>query len=340
MNQYERAGIVPLQALDLIARIENPTKKDFVNFCGKEVHADSVRYQVFLQKGTRCVKCGIEGHYFAVEKVKWEGNPSGRYHLNLYHRRKDNTEVMITADHRLPKSRGGKRIVPNLDPMCSLCNKAKGNRDERGRENPRKSKVDTIRMLSKIVEGYDAELKSGKRAAEAAYFAGGVIRQIDEVLKDATIGGMMGLFNISMGEVHGYRATDEEKEELRKLREAFETLRERAEQVNTCEHFFIPLSYFGGGFAPPSMDARCSRCESVLVVRHPATIARMLDANVADLVKEDSGGGMYVSHFSKELVDRCKELGIPRDSGATPSLGGSIIDGLKLAGYADVDEED
>ncbi len=56
-----------------------------------------IRYQVFIRDGCKCVSCGS----------------------------KDN----LTLDHKLPKSRGGKTGVDNLQTMCYDCNRKKGHID-------------------------------------------------------------------------------------------------------------------------------------------------------------------------------------------------------------------
>jgi len=92
-----------------------------------KVKANSVRYAVFKKYGISCVNCGIEGEYFALEKDKSEGgNTSNRFHFNLYGVDDNGNESLITKDHIIPKSKGGRDFIDNLQPMCKLCNVAKG----------------------------------------------------------------------------------------------------------------------------------------------------------------------------------------------------------------------
>lgn len=78
------------------------------------------RLRLFWHKGTVCVSCGIEGTQFAIERhwgvLKW--------HMNLY----CDSGRMMTVDHIIPKSKGGRRILSNLQPMCSHCNGRKGDK--------------------------------------------------------------------------------------------------------------------------------------------------------------------------------------------------------------------
>lgn len=97
-----------------------------VELDGDIIKGNSQRYQTFFTKGTKCVCCGIEGKYFAKEKVSRDKS----YHLNLYAIDKNGKEVLMTKDHILPKSKGGQDHVDNYQPMCVRCNKAKGNNIE------------------------------------------------------------------------------------------------------------------------------------------------------------------------------------------------------------------
>lgn len=97
-----------------------------VELDGDIIKGNSQRYQTFFTKGTKCVCCGIEGKYFAKEKVSCDKS----YHLNLYAIDENGKEVLMTKDHILPKSKGGQDHVDNYQPMCVRCNKAKGNNIE------------------------------------------------------------------------------------------------------------------------------------------------------------------------------------------------------------------
>lgn len=85
---------------------------------GFDVHPISLRYMTFYQKGTKCVCCGKEGTHF---KLCGDEN-TNRRHFNLF--AEDGT--LITKDHIVPKSKGGKNRVDNMQPMCEPCNKEKG----------------------------------------------------------------------------------------------------------------------------------------------------------------------------------------------------------------------
>lgn len=88
---------------------------------GYHVKINSLRLVTFKTKGTECVSCGIRGEFFALE-----GEEGKRPHLNLYARR-GKREVLMTKDHILPVSRGGRDHLNNMQTMCSSCNARKGN---------------------------------------------------------------------------------------------------------------------------------------------------------------------------------------------------------------------
>lgn len=96
-------------------------------YAGKTVKMNHLRYEVFKHSGTRCKKCGIKGVFFALEKDKCVEGEAG-YHLNLYALSSEGTEILMTKDHILPKSRGGRDNISNLQTMCIKCNNEKGDK--------------------------------------------------------------------------------------------------------------------------------------------------------------------------------------------------------------------
>lgn len=94
-----------------------------VTIAGETIYALSERYKTFFTKGYTCSKCGITGQYFALEKPL----DSLRYHLNLYALDDNGNEILMTKDHIIPKSRGGKNNIENYQTLCQKCNSKKGN---------------------------------------------------------------------------------------------------------------------------------------------------------------------------------------------------------------------
>jgi HNH endonuclease len=91
-----------------------------------DLDGDSIRigrFEVFVVKGTRCVGCGLEAEFFKKE------SSNGAVILNLYGRQKVANgfrNILFTRDHIIPASRGGTRVLKNLQPMCEDCNGKKG----------------------------------------------------------------------------------------------------------------------------------------------------------------------------------------------------------------------
>lgn len=83
----------------------------------------SHRYQTFATKGTDCVECGLKGSFFALEHHS--ADTSEKCHLNLYGIDKQGEEVMMTKDHIIPRSKGGKNVLSNYQPLCIKCNQQK-----------------------------------------------------------------------------------------------------------------------------------------------------------------------------------------------------------------------
>lgn len=77
-------------------------------------------------KGTVCVHCKREIHYFAVEKHRHEKEG---WHLNPYHKSKKGQEVLMTSDHIVAKANNGGNELANRQCMCQPCNTAKGQYD-------------------------------------------------------------------------------------------------------------------------------------------------------------------------------------------------------------------
>lgn len=104
----------------------NSTKRDKIDIDGDPIKLGSDRYKTFKFKGLCCVKCGIEGRYFAKERT-----PSKiiSWHMNLYAVDKNGNEVLMTKDHIVPVSKGGPDHIDNYQPMCSICNSEKGSQE-------------------------------------------------------------------------------------------------------------------------------------------------------------------------------------------------------------------
>lgn len=79
------------------------------------------KMRVFLKKGVECPCCGLQAKYIVRGKAKCGGNhwilcAEDYYPFNI--------------DHIIPRSKGGKNGIDNLQPMCYKCNSEKGSRVE------------------------------------------------------------------------------------------------------------------------------------------------------------------------------------------------------------------
>jgi 5-methylcytosine-specific restriction endonuclease McrA len=87
------------------------------------INMTSLKLQTFAKHGVRCAICGCKGVYFAKEKY-----PDQTYfHLNLY-ALKDGREVLMTKDHVIPSSKGGRDRLNNFQTLCQECNLKKADK--------------------------------------------------------------------------------------------------------------------------------------------------------------------------------------------------------------------
>lgn len=123
---YDRHSTLPIKVvLDLIPTKENKLPK-FQKLNNIRIKMTSQRYELFLLKSCDCVSCNAKGVHFALERTL---GSQGGYHLNLYAKNDLNEEVLMTKDHILPKSKGGRDSLDNYQPMCIICNGLKGNKN-------------------------------------------------------------------------------------------------------------------------------------------------------------------------------------------------------------------
>lgn len=125
---YYRKGTYPIEEVKEVIKdvlFEVDKRNALVELDGDIIRGNSDRYRTFFTKGTKCVCCGIEGKYFAKEKDSLLKN---RYHLNLYALDSEGKEILMTKDHIIPKSKGGKNHISNYQTMCINCNKQKADK--------------------------------------------------------------------------------------------------------------------------------------------------------------------------------------------------------------------
>jgi len=118
-QKYERKGIVQIdQVLPLIRPtvVGEPRPKAVI--LDELVNVHSLRLLTFKQS-LKCASCGIEGSFFALERA------GSGWHLNLYAKSDQGEDVLMTHDHIMPLSKGGKNEFENTQTMCYRCNELK-----------------------------------------------------------------------------------------------------------------------------------------------------------------------------------------------------------------------
>ena len=102
--------------------------KERRDFDGDMVKVSSDRLYTFQQSHV-CYKCGIAGEFFVKEK---HSPKDVSFHMNLYAIDVNGEELLMTKDHIIPRSMGGKNHPNNYQTMCVRCNIEKGNGVQRG----------------------------------------------------------------------------------------------------------------------------------------------------------------------------------------------------------------
>lgn len=126
MSQYIRDGIFTIEEVFKLISRAREIQLDRIVINGHQVKVWSDRYSLFMTKGITCVRCGLVGTHFALERSK--GNTENdSYHFNLYATINDG-ERLMTKDHIMPKCSGGKDVLMNYQTMCTRCNNRKGSR--------------------------------------------------------------------------------------------------------------------------------------------------------------------------------------------------------------------
>lgn len=121
---YMRKGIFTIE--EVLSQVH----ASYAVFAEDIINMQSQRYQVF-SKSTTCISCGIKATHFAKER---NSTPDGvfskrtKWHFNLYTTKFNPwSEIMMTKDHIIPRSKGGPDKLENYQTMCQPCNMRKGN---------------------------------------------------------------------------------------------------------------------------------------------------------------------------------------------------------------------
>jgi hypothetical protein len=114
-NAPERLFTIPIaEVMPIIGR-------SLVEVRGVAVSANTESLKTFKKRGPKCWLCGLEGEFFAAEKQR----DQEVVHIKLYGKQ-GKKEVMLTKDHVIPKSWGGRDTMKNYRVLCSVCNNQLG----------------------------------------------------------------------------------------------------------------------------------------------------------------------------------------------------------------------
>lgn len=107
---------------EILSHVADTEEKHEYVVDGQSYHVrmNSDRYFVFRDSRV-CVSCGLVGTQMILDLNPGDQAP----HFNLYAEEYGRL-VLMTKDHKIPKSKGGADELANYQPMCSTCNNLKG----------------------------------------------------------------------------------------------------------------------------------------------------------------------------------------------------------------------
>lgn len=104
-------------------------RKSFVTSTGERCKITYNLRRFLCYLGTKCNMCGVSATHLAVFSVSGAKMLSGQL---IY--KNNNDERVMTTDHILPLSKGGKTNTVNLQCLCNVCNAKKSNTIETNAE--------------------------------------------------------------------------------------------------------------------------------------------------------------------------------------------------------------
>lgn len=120
-KKLDHIATFPAEEILSIITEEESRREFYVDDRSYCVRMNSDRYHVF-RANHHCVACGIEGTKMILDLNPGDSSP----HFNLY--AEENGQLLLmTKDHKIPKSKGGEDRMENYSTMCAKCNNLKGN---------------------------------------------------------------------------------------------------------------------------------------------------------------------------------------------------------------------
>lgn len=105
--------------------------KKFKKHIVVEIDDKKIKLPIFRERyffylfNSKCNCCGLEGSHFAINEQLLKDEKS-LYHLNFISF-VNNKYTLLTKDHIIPRSRGGKNCNDNYQLLCEYCNGIKSN---------------------------------------------------------------------------------------------------------------------------------------------------------------------------------------------------------------------
>lgn len=104
---------------EVLSHIGKPWK---LRIKGRNIHVRGMcgERMRLLGRTQECACCGVKGDHFWLEH-------SGCFtpHFNLYALNQHGQPVLMTLDHIIPRSKGGRTTAENIQLLCTRCNAAK-----------------------------------------------------------------------------------------------------------------------------------------------------------------------------------------------------------------------
>jgi len=95
-----------------------------INLEGYPIKICNLSLQTFKKKSIRCAKCGLVANVFRLVYDEYSNVFLGLFFVD------SNRVIRFTKDHIIPKSKGGKNTLSNLQTMCEPHNLLKDDRIE------------------------------------------------------------------------------------------------------------------------------------------------------------------------------------------------------------------
>jgi 5-methylcytosine-specific restriction endonuclease McrA len=162
------------------------TPADFVS-----IAANSRLYPLITDAGCSCVRCGVQGNV----AIKHRRHPTDGNHHDVF-ALNERVFRLMTVDHILPKSWGGRNSAKNYDPMCERCNNRRGNTVSKTEasaiianlDNHLSTSVKALRQFLELLTKWPAlrnDVVQQLYACQDGHITSGVLYEISNIIGNA-----------------------------------------------------------------------------------------------------------------------------------------------------------